>query len=270
MKKIILIIVILIVVVVVATAGFLFLSNKEEVNSDIRALSVKSGQKISSPLTVEGGARGSWFFEASFPIKITDEQGNVLGSSFVQAQSDWMTENFVPFKGEITYASESGGKGFLVLSKDNPSGLPENDKEIKIPIILSPTEYTKLNVYFNNSNFDPEYSCNKVFSVERVIPKTEAVASASIRELLKGPTQAEKYAGYFTSINEGAVLQSLIIGMESGTTRVDFNEQLQFQVGGSCRVSAIRAQITETLKQFPTVKSVIISIDARTEDILQP
>ena len=146
---------------------------------------------------MEGGARGSWFFEASFPIKITDEQGNVLGSSFVQAQSDWMTENFVPFKGEITYASESGGKGFLVLSKDNPSGLPENDKEIKIPIILSPTEYTKLNVYFNNSNFDPEYSCNKVFSVERVIPKTEAVASASIRELLKGPTQAEKYAGYF-------------------------------------------------------------------------
>jgi len=35
-------------------------------------------------------------------------------------------------------------------------------------------------------------------------------------------------------------------------------------------VAAIRAQIRETLKQFPTVDEVIISIDGRTEDILQP
>jgi len=35
-------------------------------------------------------------------------------------------------------------------------------------------------------------------------------------------------------------------------------------------VTAIRAQITETLKQFPTVENVVISIDGRTEDILQP
>jgi len=45
---------------------------------------------------------------------------------------------------------------------------------------------------------------------------------------------------------------------------------LQYQVGGSCRVSAIRAQIIETLKQFSTVKNVVISINGRTEDILQP
>ena len=51
---------------------------------------------------------------------------------------------------------------------------------------------------------------------------------------------------------------------------VDFDEQLEFQVGGSCRVSAIRAQIIQTIKQFSTVKDVIISINGRTEDILQP
>ncbi|PIP22172.1 MAG: hypothetical protein COX38_02115, partial [Candidatus Nealsonbacteria bacterium CG23_combo_of_CG06-09_8_20_14_all_39_25] len=48
------------------------------------------------------------------------------------------------------------------------------------------------------------------------------------------------------------------------------DEQLEFQVGGSCKVSAIRAQITQTLKQFPTVDEVVISINGRTEDILQP
>ncbi|MBA7661011.1 hypothetical protein ES703_69021 [subsurface metagenome] len=63
-------------------------------------------------------------------------------------------------------------------------------------------------------------------------------------------------------------IQKLII--ENGVAKIDFDEQLEFQVGGSCRVVAIRAQITETLKQFPTVDNVIISIDGRTEDILQP
>ena len=51
---------------------------------------------------------------------------------------------------------------------------------------------------------------------------------------------------------------------------VDFDKQLEYQVGGSCMVSAIRAQITDTLKQFRKVGTVRISIDGRTEDILQP
>lgn len=63
-------------------------------------------------------------------------------------------------------------------------------------------------------------------------------------------------------------IQKLTI--ENNVARVDFDKQLEYQVGGSCRVAAIRAQITQTLKQFPTVKEVIISIDGRTEDILQP
>jgi spore germination protein GerM len=52
--------------------------------------------------------------------------------------------------------------------------------------------------------------------------------------------------------------------------RVDFDEQLNYQVGGSCRVMAIRAQIEQTLKQFSTVDSVIISVNGQTEGILEP
>ena len=63
-------------------------------------------------------------------------------------------------------------------------------------------------------------------------------------------------------------IQSLTI--ENSVAKVDFDEQLEFQVGGSCRVTAIRAQIRETLKQFPIIDSVIISINGRTEDVLQP
>jgi len=238
-------------------------------NSDVKIFSLKSGQKISSPLTVEGEAKGTYFFEASFPIKILDESGNVLGTSFVQAQSDWMTESFVPFKGIITYSSKTGGKGFLVFAKDNPSGLPEYDKEFKLPVVLEPAGYTKIKVFFNNNNLDPEVSCNKVFPAEREIFKIEAIGAAAINQLLGGPTESELAQGFYTSINNGVKLQGLNI-KEDGTAVVDFDSKLDEAVGGSCKVSAIRAQITQTLKQFPTVKNVVISINGRTEDILQP
>jgi len=132
----------------------------------------------------------------------------------------------------------------------------------------SPVEMTEVQVFFNNSKFDPEASCNIVFPVKREIQKTEAVGRAALEQLLAGPTQEEKDAGYFTSINPGVKIQKLTI--VDGTAKVDFDAQLEFQVGGSCRVSAIRSEITQTLKQFPTVKEVVISIDGRTEDILQP
>lgn len=129
-------------------------------------------------------------------------------------------------------------------------------------------EFLTIKVYFNNSQMDPEFSCNKVFPVERKIIKTQAVARAALEELFKGPTDAEKEAGFFTSINPGVKIQSLKI--ENYLAKIDFDEQLEFQVGGSCKVAAIRAEITQTLKQFPTVKDVLISINGRTEDILQP
>ncbi|MFH1456602.1 MAG: GerMN domain-containing protein [Patescibacteria group bacterium] len=268
MKKDILLVIILAIIIFVLIGILLWPDNKPD-NSDLRNLSINPDQEIESPLMVEGEARGTWFFEASFPIKILDENGNVLSSSYVQAQSDWMTEDFVAFKGQIGFISETTSKGFLVLQKDNPSGLPEYDKELRIPVILKPSELTTIKLYFINSKMDPGISCDKVFYVERDIPKIEAIGSATLWQLLSGPTEDEKTSGFSTSINSGVKLQSLSID-ENGTATADFDNQLEYQVGGSCRVIAIRSQITETLKQFETIKDVVISINGRTEDILQP
>ena len=101
-----------------------------------------------------------------------------------------------------------------------------------------------------------------------MVAKTPAIARTAIEELLKGPVENEIDSGFFTSINSGVQIQRLTI--EDGTAEIDFDEQIEFQVGGSCRVSAIRSQVTETLKQFPSVEEVIISVNGRTEDILQP
>src|SRR6185436_1582043 len=38
----------------------------------------KAGDKVKSPLVVKGKARGNWYFEASFPVRIEDKNGKVL------------------------------------------------------------------------------------------------------------------------------------------------------------------------------------------------
>lgn len=123
-------------------------------------------------------------------------------------------------------------------------------------------------VYFGNTIQDKEVTCEKAFPVERTITKKQAVGTAALKELLRGPTEQEKQEGYFTTINEGVGIKS--VRVKDGIAYADFTSELGEGVAGSCRVGFIRTQITETLKQFYTVKNVIISINGETEEILQP
>lgn len=93
-----------------------------------------SGATIKSPLTIEGEARGTWYFEASFPVKLLDANGNMLAQAPAQAQGEWMTTDFVPFSVTLTFTKATTSTGVLVLEKDNPSGLPENAMEYRIPV----------------------------------------------------------------------------------------------------------------------------------------
>ncbi|MDD5290069.1 MAG: GerMN domain-containing protein [Patescibacteria group bacterium] len=226
---------------------------------------------VGNPIIIKGQARGFWFFEASFPVKLIDAQGNVLGTGIAEAQSDWMTENFVPFQAELKYIASADGSGRLILARDNPSGLPQNNDSLNIPIqYLKSNGKIKVKVFFQNSELDAstDYDCSKFLAVEREVDKTEGIARVALEELLKGPSQAEKDLGFTTTIPAGVKIQKLEI--TDGVAKVDFSSDLESGVGGSCRVTAIRAQISETLKQFSTVSSIIISINGRTEDILQP
>jgi len=236
-------------------------------SESLNITSPKEGGVIQSPIIVKGFARGTWYFEASFPVKVVDAKGNVIGQGIAQAESDWMTEKFVPFSGTISFTAKVGEKGEVVFQKDNPSGLPEHDAELRVPVIFGEPLSVVL-VYFGNSQKGSSEDCSKVFPISRAISKTEAVARGAILELLKGTTEMEKKSGYFTSINTGVKIQKLTI--ENGTAKIDLSNEIEKGLGGSCRVANIRAQIETTLKQFPTVKSVIISVDGRTEDILQP
>jgi hypothetical protein len=79
---------------------------------------------------IKGQAKGSWFFEASFPIEIQNQKGDSLKTFIAQATSDWMTENYVPFVADIDLSNlslKSGNKIKIIFHKDNPSGDASKD-----------------------------------------------------------------------------------------------------------------------------------------------
>jgi spore germination protein GerM len=126
-----------------------------------------------------------------------------------------------------------------------------------------------LNVFFSNSKKDPQMTeCNKVYAVKRTVPYRKDVAQAALEELFKGPSSKEKAAGYTTSLPKKVHMNKL--SLTGDTATVDFDKTLQEGIGGSCRVTSIRAQITLTLRQFPSIKNVVISVNGDSETALQP
>ncbi len=109
-------------------------------HGDIRVNTPQPGATVSSPIEITGEARGYWFFEASFPIVLVDWDGRIIAEGFATAEGEWMTEDFVPFSAELEFSSDSvpsfNTRGALILKRDNPSGLPENDDAIEIPLTL--------------------------------------------------------------------------------------------------------------------------------------
>jgi len=279
MNKIILVVVILAIIIVALLGVLIFIpgkvSNKPNFVIGTDGLQINglvANQEISSPLKITGKVIGNGWggFEGQVgAVELLDGNGKSIASGVLTATSEWMTLP-VNFETTLSFQSNMSQSGNLVFHNENPSDMRDKDKTFVLPvkIIKASSETMSVNVYFMNNNLDPEASCNKVFSVQRIIPKTQAIARATLEELLKGPTSSEVTGGFSTIINPGVKIQSLTID-DKGVARADFSQELE-STGGSCRVTAIRAEITQTLKQFSTIKNVIISINGEVETILQP
>ena len=94
------------------------------------------GEEIVSPVVVSGSVTGGgWFFEGTFPMKVIDANGTVLGSGQAEAaQGEWMSTGTVLFSGIIPFLAPHSATGTVVFSKDNPSGLPQNSGSFSVPV----------------------------------------------------------------------------------------------------------------------------------------
>ncbi|MBU4421634.1 Gmad2 immunoglobulin-like domain-containing protein [Candidatus Parcubacteria bacterium] len=139
-KKIIIILSIIIVVLGIVKVTLLYIIKSQNQNiaydDKIIVYNFAEGQEIESPLVIKGKARGTWFFEGSFPIILVNWDGLIIAQSYATAKTEWMTEDYVEFEGTITFDKPTVyNRGALIFKKDNPSGLPEYDDALEISIL---------------------------------------------------------------------------------------------------------------------------------------
>lgn len=127
---------------------------------------------------------------------------------------------------------------------------------------------TVLRVYFNHAArasaaVRPDLDCATVYALPREVPRTQAVADAALRQLFAGPTDSEREAGYrspFSAATAGLLKRVFI---EQGTAYVDLHDLRERLSGAtsSCGAAELQTQVERTLRQFPTVRRVILAID---------
>lgn len=126
-------------------------------------------------------------------------------------------------------------------------------------------------VFFHPDKLDPEWNdCTAVAPVSRTIPKTPAVATAALKELLKGPTQeeAKEFSGFGPPETDG-ILKS--VNVRNGTAYVNFTKRAFAQMGNattSCG-GGFFSMIDATLMQFPTIKKVVYAVEGNTNDFYE-
>lgn len=115
-------------------------TSTEDLSDLIVVDSPKPGTVLSTTtITATGQARGSWYFEGSFPVYVADWSGHIIAQGHAQAQGNWMTDDFVPFSATLTFTVPTTGdlsvnRGMLIFHNDNPSGDPARDKALEVPV----------------------------------------------------------------------------------------------------------------------------------------
>lgn len=100
------------------------------------SFSIAPGAKVSGKMTATGSVKGAYFFEANLVMQILDANKNVLRSFPGSATTDWMTSEPVSFTTDLDFTGLAKGPGYIRIHNDNPSGLPENDRSIDIPVTI--------------------------------------------------------------------------------------------------------------------------------------
>lgn len=92
------------------------------------------GEIVNSPLSFQGTVGGTWFGEDSFPVKVTDKKGNLLGSGVAKSLGNSDSLERVGFKGIVTF-SPVGDSGFIIFEEHDPKGV-EKAGAFKMPILF--------------------------------------------------------------------------------------------------------------------------------------
>lgn len=215
----------------------------------------EAGDTVSNPIYIKGQAR---VFEQVVSWRIRDSRGEELIHGFTMSTAPDLGifgayEAWLPVP-----ATEDSNITLEVFESSAKDGSDIN--LVSVPLVLNRTDSQNLQIFYNNSNLDPEISCTTVFPVDRPSIVSTSPARVALLYLLRGPHSSESDEAYESSIPFYTEIKSLNLKSD-GTMIVDLKGAIEAPLGGSCLVSSIRAQIESTMKQFSSVKSVEILIN---------
>ena len=104
--------------------------------NDLVSFSVLPNSKVQGVVSYRGIIKGGYFFEANIRVAVADKDGKVIKQSNAMATTDWMTAGPVSFEGNIDFSGLPKGEAYIKIENDNPSGLPQNDKSVSVPVII--------------------------------------------------------------------------------------------------------------------------------------
>lgn len=113
------------------------IGNELEKDDLIRISEPRPNSVVTSPLKISGMARGSWFSEGSFPVRIVDGNGEILARGVAETKSRGLTKEFFSFAVELSFPTPTTTTGMLFLDKHSPSDLPEYADTLWVPIRFS-------------------------------------------------------------------------------------------------------------------------------------
>jgi hypothetical protein len=235
------------------------------VSQNVIVSSLVKNATLANPFVILGRAR---VFENQVSWRVRDGHGRTLasGSALTNAPEPGRFGQFRVRAFFDRLPETSAGKlEVYTLAASNGT---EQDI-VSIPVAFT-QKVIPVKAFFSNIKNDPQtLDCGKVYAATRRVPLTENVAEAAMLELLKGPSSAEQSVGFRTSVYPGTTLRS--ISVKDGTATVDFSKEFLNAVAGSCHVAALSAQVSETLKQFPSVQNVKILVEGQdAADKIQP
>ena len=123
--------------------------NASEKAELIRVTTPQPNQVVQSPLIIKGEARGYWFFEASFPVKLVDANGkNIpLDPPYIMAKGEWMTEDFVSFEAILRFEKPETKTGTLILvTSDTSRNIEQSARNLPYAKVLSAKSLNVLDV----------------------------------------------------------------------------------------------------------------------------
>ncbi len=215
---------------------------------------------LASPFTITGTAIA---FEAQFAWRLEDGNGGRIGEGSAYGASS-PEEPIPPFtiRSFITTVPKTTTGTLVLFEFSAKDGEPIH--ELRIPVRLPQTSMKAK--FFMTDTTAGQTDCSAVSPLEEDVVRSVLPVETALQTLLTvGPTLSSKRS----AIPVGTKLVSLVV--KGGTATAVFSPELQNYGGGSCNVQAIRAQIEQTLKQFSSVKNVVISVEGKTpEETLQP